>query len=151
MKKIDLYVPPLMSLLLAYLAWQIIPELNESQVQPIASTVSTFSGILFGFVMASVIVLATAKDNKLVQNTQKTKYLPKLVSRLHTTMGLLLAVCIIFLICLFLPDSLVFKNTLLSGVKYVSIILVIGVSVLTFAICKFFLVWNEFKNFAHHM
>jgi len=132
----------------AMLSWKFIQNLELSQVQYIASTVSTVSGILFGFVMASITILASAKENKLIINTTKTKYLPNLVSRLNQTMGLLLLVCIVFLSSLFVKiDDMIFYNE----VKLVSIIIVLGVFIFSLAVYKFVNVWYEFSKFASHM
>ncbi len=142
----------MISTAVAYASWSVVPTMKIAQIQPISSTVATVAGILFGFVMASVTMIASAKGNKLVQNTQKTKYLPKLVKKLHTTMGFLLFVCVIFLICLFIPDQKMVATTgLFSTVKILSVILVFGVFILSFSICQFISVWREFSKFASHM
>ena len=136
-----------LSISLAILSWKFIPELNLSQIQYIASTISTVSGILLGFVMASITILASAKDNKLIQNTTKTKYLPKLVSKLNNTMGLLLIVCMVFLSSLFIK----IEDIAFYEIKLVSIVIVIGVFIFSFAVCKFISIWFEFSKFASNM
>ena len=143
----DRILPICVAALVATLAWQFIPNLELSQIQYIASTISTVSGILFGFVMASITILASAKDNRLIQNTVKTKYLPKLVSKLNFTMVLLLCVCVIFLSSLFIKiDKIAF-----SEIRLVSIIIVVGVFIFSLAVYKFLSVWHEFSKFASHM
>ncbi|WP_421848367.1 hypothetical protein [Marinomonas sp.] len=140
------------SAIVAAVAWEVVPSLTLSQIQPIASTAATVTGILFGFVMASVILLATAKDNALIRNTQLTGYLPRLVRRLHETMGCLLSVCIIFLASLFIPENAMFSDTgTLSNLKLISIIVEVGVFVLTFSVCMFIIVWREFSKFSANM
>jgi hypothetical protein len=42
----------IVSAIVAVVAWKVVPSLNLSQIQPIASTAATVAGILFGFVMA---------------------------------------------------------------------------------------------------
>lgn len=139
----------IISIVVTYLAMKVVPALSSTEIQPIASTVATIAGILFGFVMASLTVLASAKDNSLVQNTTKTKYLPKLVTALNHTMWTLLVVCLLFLSSLFIPDSI----TVISGneTKLISVVVGVGVFVFTWAICKFISVWNEFSAFARAM
>ncbi|PSW21431.1 hypothetical protein C9I98_05725 [Photobacterium sanctipauli] len=137
-----------------YLSWPIISGLKSSQIQPIASTVATFAGILFGFVMASMTLLASAKDNTLVRNTQRTGYLPKLVARLHKTMGWLLAVCITFIITMFLPDSLSFtvgEGETTLKYTYSSVLVQLGVFILILAFKEFFHTWQQFKRFTSLM
>jgi hypothetical protein len=142
----------IVSSVVAVVAWKAVPGLTLNQIQPIASTAATVAGILFGFVMASVTLLSTAKDNALIRNTGLTGYLPRLVRRLHETMGCLLSVCIIFLASLFIPENAMFAdNGSLANVKLISIVVEIGVFVLTFSVCMFIVVWREFSKFSANM
>ncbi|MCC8995974.1 MAG: hypothetical protein LM517_02705 [Nitrosomonas sp.] len=136
-----------------YLASFTVENLNSINIQPIVSTVATVSGILFGFVMASVTLLVSAKENTLVQNTKKTGYLPKLIKRLHNLMFLLLAACIVFIICLFLPDSAVISgNSFFSTeIRYLILMLQLGIFIFSVSVINFVFVWREFSNFASHM
>lgn len=149
-KKYYLYIVPFISLLICYGIWPTISGLAAKDVQPIASAVSTISGVLFGFVMASITLFASAKDNTLVKNTTLTGHLPRLVNRLHLTMGSLLFVCLIFLVVLFIPDSLVFD---FNGqpIKYISVVLIVGLFFLITSFFLFFQSWLGFKSFAEHM
>jgi hypothetical protein len=107
---------------------------------------------LFGFVMASISLFASAKDNTLIQNTMMTRYLPNLVHRLHLTMGLLLLVCTIFLIVLFVPDSCSIEyGDPQESIKYTSVLVTLGIFVLINSFYMFVLSWNSFKNFTSHM
>lgn len=144
----------LLSLVVSILCWKLTSDLKAAQLQPIASAISTFAGILFGFVMASITLLASAKNNTLVINTQKTGYLGKLVDRLHKTMGLLLIVCVVFIILLFLPDTLTFSMPFIENKKnylYSGIILQLGIFVLLLAFKNFFITWLRFKEFTKLM
>ncbi|MGF1836451.1 hypothetical protein [Photobacterium sanguinicancri] len=131
--------------------WPVTSQLTLSQLQPIASTVATIAGILFGFAMGSMTFLTTAKGITLVENVKKTGYLKKLTSKLHSTMGWLLAVCVIFLITMFIPDSVTFDVTVSQQSKtyhVASAVAHIGVGVLILAFKEFFFTWREFKKFA---
>lgn len=146
------FIVPILSLLVCYCVWPIVSGLSAKELQPIASAVSTISGVLFGFVMASITLFASAKDNTLVKNTTLTGHLPKLVNKLHLTMGLLLLVCIIFLIVLFLPDSLAFQiGSECKEYKYSSVVAVIGIFFLINSFSQFFSSWLSFKDFSSHM
>jgi hypothetical protein len=135
------------SILITMVSWKFIPKLDLSQIQYIASTMSTVSGILFGFVMASITILASAKDNKLVQNASKTKYLPELISKLNNMMAFLLFVCLIFLSSLFVRlEDLAYGET-----KLVSIVIATGVFIFSFSVYNFISVWHEFSKFASHL
>lgn len=137
---------------ISYAAWTVIPRLEANSIQAIGSTVSTVSGILFGFVMAAVTLLISAKDNTLVKNTQMTGYLPKLIKKLHITMGWLLLACVSFLTCLFIPNSIKFTfGEQLQDVKLVSMIALVGVFVFCMSICYFLRVWSEFSKFSKNM
>ena len=134
------------SLIISIFMWPVIDGLKENQIQPIASAISTVAGILVGFVMASISLFASAKDNTLVKNTTKTGYLPKLVNRLHYTMGLLLAVCFVFLIVLFVPTGIS-----ISDFKIISLVINIGVFLALNSFFNFFVSWKRFKEFSQHM
>lgn len=140
----------LITLFICWSAWPVVSKFTAKEIQPIASAVSTLSGILFGFVMASISLFASAKDNKLVKNTTLTGYLPKLVNRLHVTMGLLLLVCFTFLLVLFIPDSLTFtiNNT---NYKYSVAIVMFGIFLGLNSFVQFYLSWKGFKDFSEHM
>lgn len=142
------------SIVLCLACWCLVSQLKAAQLQPIASAISTFAGIMFGFVMASITLLASAKDNTLIKNTQKTGYLKNLVDQLHKTMGWLLFVCVIFLVVMFLPDSLSFKHPALWGrteTLYSSIVLQLGVFILLISFKNFYLTWRQFKEFTKLM
>lgn len=134
------------SLIISILMWPVIDGLKENQIQPIASAISTVAGILVGFVMASISLFASAKDNTLVKNTTKTGYLPKLVNRLHYTMGLLLAVCFVFLIVLFIPSGVA-----ISSFKIISLVINFGIFLALNSFFNFFVSWKRFKEFSEHM
>jgi hypothetical protein len=140
----------LITLVICWGAWPVVSKFTAKEIQPIASAVSTLSGILFGFVMASISLFASAKDNKLIRNTTLTGYLPKLVNRLHVTMGLLLFVCFTFLLVLFIPDSLTFTVANLSY-KYSVVIVMFGIFLGLNSFVQFYMSWRGFKDFSEHM
>ncbi|MCP4989577.1 MAG: hypothetical protein GY928_27040 [Colwellia sp.] len=140
----------LITLVICWGAWPVVSKFTAKEIQPIASAVSTLSGILFGFVMASISLFASAKDNKLIRNTTLTGYLPKLVNRLHVTMGLLLFVCFTFLLVLFIPDSLTFTVGNISY-KYSVVIVMFGIFLGLNSFVQFYMSWRGFKDFSEHM
>lgn len=151
-KQYSTYLILFISLTVCYGVWPAIASLSAKEIQPIASAVSTISGVLFGFVMASITLFASAKDNTLVKNTTLTGHLPKLVNKLHLTMGALLLVCLIFLIVLFLPDSLIFEiGESDSSYRYSSAVSLIGIFFLINSFFLFFSSWFSFKEFTEHM
>lgn len=130
-------------------SWPLTIKLGAAQLQPIASAISTFAGILFGFVMASVTLIASAKDNTLIKNLSKTGYLKTLTEKMHTTMGYLLAVCFVFIIILFFPDTLKFKLPFVNDATehtYSQLILQIGLFLLLITFKNFYQTWKEFKE-----
>ncbi|MDN3632521.1 hypothetical protein [Vibrio lentus] len=149
---INLSAYPL-TLFIMYLTWPVISQLKMAHLQPIASTVSTFAGILFGFAMGSITLL-TSSSHTLIENTKRTGYLKVLTSNLHSTMGWLLGVCVIFLITMFIPDSLTFSYGEESDKKeylYACIIAQVGVGVLIIAFKEFFMTWRDFKKFSNSL
>ena len=150
LKKYHYILVILITLFICWSAWPVVSKFTMKEIQPIASAVSTLAGILFGFVMASISLFASAKDNKLVKNTTLTGYLPKLVNRLHITMGLLLLVCFTFLIVLFIPDSLTFSVGDTSY-KYSAVIVMFGIFLGLNSFVQFYFSWRGFKGFSEHM
>jgi hypothetical protein len=150
LKKYYYIIVILITLVICWGAWPIVSKFTAKEVQPIASAVSTLSGILFGFVMASISLFASAKDNKLIRNTTLTGYLPKLVNRLHVTMGLLLFVCFTFILVLFIPDSLIFTVANISY-KYSVVIVMFGIFLGLNSFVQFYMSWRGFKDFSEHM
>ncbi len=140
----------IITLVICWFTWPVVSKFTAKEIQPIASAVSTLSGILFGFVMASISLFASAKDNKLIRNTTLTGYLPKLVKRLHITMGLLLFVCFTFLLVLFIPDSLTFSISNTSY-KYSVVVVMFGIFLGLNSFVQFYLSWRGFKSFSEHM
>lgn len=144
----------LVAVVLCILSWPLTTKLDAAKIQPIASAISTFAGVLFGFVMASVTLIASAKDNTLIKNLEKTGYLKTLTERMHSTMGWLLAVCFVFIVVLFFPDSLSFKEPFIkNGAErtYSQVILQIGIFLLLITFKKFYLTWVEFKGLTRLM
>lgn len=149
LKAIGGIVYTILALILCVVSWPLTVKLTASQLQPIASAILTFSGILFGFVMASVTLIASAKDNTLIKNLAKTGYLKTLTERMHSTMGWLLSVCFVFILILFFPDSL--KFTFPYGKApiehtYSQLILQFGMFLLLITFKNFYHTWKEFKE-----
>ena len=149
-KKHHVVLMACVSFIVCIFIWPVVSQFNAKQIQPIASAVSTIAGILFGFVMASITLFASAKDNTLIKNTTLTGYLPKLINKLHFTMGLLLAVCFILLVVLFIPDTA--DITINSrDIKLSAVVMIVGVFVMLNAFANFFVSWGKFKTFSAHM
>lgn len=139
----------LASVVFCIIAWPLSAKLSFAQIQPIASAISTFSGILFGFVLGSLTLIASAKDNTLIKNISKTGYLKKVTEEMHSTMGWLLLVCIIFIILLFFPDTLKFKFPLVENAQehtYAQLLLQVGVFSLLITFKKFYTTWSSLKD-----
>lgn len=65
-------------------------------------------------------------------------------------MGWLLAVCIIFLITMFIPDSLTFKYDEVNYL-YACVFAQFGVGILILAFKQFCSTWWEFKTFCNNI
>lgn len=142
------------SMVICAASWKLVENLTYSQIQPIASAISTFAGIMFGFVMASITLISSSKSNTLVRNTTLTGYLPLMLNRMHSTMGWLLLVCAIYVFILFLPDSLKFALPFSENKKQIAfsqIFLIIGIYCLLISFKNFIFTWREFKQFSKNM
>lgn len=140
------------SAIVCMVAWPVISKLPSEQYEHIGSSVSTISGVLFGFVLASVTLFASAKDNTLIKNATMTGYMSTITGRLHWTMGLLLGVCVLFMLVLFLPDDLKFKAVIGgSDYRWSSVVVLTGVFLLINAFSSFVSVWISFREFVKFM
>jgi len=129
-------------------------RLTFAQIQPIASAISTFAGILFGFVLGSITLMASAKDNTLIKNIGKTGYLRRFTEEMHSTMGWLLSVCISFIVVLFFPDTLKFKIPYITKNAehtYAQLLLQLGIFVLLITFKKFYITWLRLKEITRLM
>lgn len=133
-------------------ASKVLPSFDAQQIQAVASTMATVTGILFGFVLACVTLLASASGNTLVRNTQMTGYLPRLMRRMHQSMGALLVVCVLFLVSLFLPLNLPADGIFpWHGFRAVDLVVLAGVFFFTLSVSLFASVWRRFAAFAANM
>lgn len=149
LKKLANIAYVLASVVFCIIAWPLSAQLSFAQIQPIASAISTFAGILFGFVLGSITLIASAKDNTLIKNIGKTGYLKKFTEEMHSTMGWLLSVCIIFIILLFFPDVITFKFPFVPDAKeytYAQLLLQLGIFVLLITFKKFYITWLRLKD-----
>lgn len=145
-------VTSIIAIAVCAIAWPVVSKFSASQITPIGSSIATVAGVLLGFVMASITMFGSVKDNTLIRNTKLTGYFPKLVNRLHVTMGLLLAVCFIYTTVLFLPDDLTFAmNEEGNEYKYSSVLMILGIFFLVHSSYSFFLAWRGFKEFVENM
>lgn len=148
MKKSELVTAILCALMFTWLAWQVIPDLKLNQAQPISSTIASVAGVLFGFVLASLSILVSASDNKLIRNTKKTSYFPKLLYRLQLTMACLLLVCVTFIAIMFVPQSVALPKV---DVSLLAALLAFGIFSFSFSIILFLFVWKEFSSFSKNL
>ena len=89
---------------------KIILNFSYEKIIPIASSITTLVGILFGFLITSVSILLSLKDNKVVRNYALINFIPDLAKDIYITICLLLITCFIFLIILFIPPPPLFLS-----------------------------------------
>lgn len=140
------YLPYGLGILVVYLSWGVISKLTLSQVQPIASTVATISGILLGFILASISLLYSSKNNSFVLDMKNKGYLKKLLSKLNAAFIWLFGTCIIFLISMFITEDI---N--IGTYKILTVILSLGIVVLIKSLFSFYFVWREVSKFSEFM
>ncbi len=149
LKNLASYAYILASAIFCIVALPLSVRLTFTQIQPIASAISTFAGILFGFVLGSITLMASAKDNTLIKNIGKTGYLRRFTEEMHSTMGWLLSVCIIFIVLLFFPDTLKFRIPYITKdveCTYAQLLLQLGIFVLLITFKKFYITWLRLKE-----
>lgn len=131
---------------LTLIGWPTIKALPYESVAPIASTVATISGVLVGFVIASLTVLSSASSNILKQNTVLTGYYNVLIGRLGWSMMFLLSVCVTFLLLLFVP-----KGCTVFGTNLYALITAFGVFLFVLAVILFYSIWRSISGFVSNM
>ena len=140
-------VSGIVALLITALAYQIIPNLKDADINQISSSISAVSGMLFGFLMATFTLLVSATENSLVRNTKQTGYFSDLLNSITGTMISLIITCFIFLAVNYIPDtSFITKN-----LKSITVLITIGTFLLTLSSVKFIYIWKEFNKFASLM
>lgn len=88
-----------------YLAWSGIAEKSAQDLVSIASSFASVSGTLFGFLLAALSILTALSDRLLVANMIKTGHYKKLLHELYMAASFYLAVVIISLAALFVPNE----------------------------------------------
>lgn len=119
-----------------------LPQYEAGHYINIISSMATISGVLLGFVTASITMLYSAQAHKLIANAKKTGHFQDLLRRLQELMILLFLSCFLFLLALLLPDSICETR---------EIFICLGVGVFVAAFSLFWSVWRLFTKFITFM
>lgn len=119
-----------------------LPSYKEGHYINISSSMATISGVLLGFVTASITMLYSAQAHKLIVNAKKTGHFQDLLRRLQELMVLLFLSCILFLLALLIPDTIC---------QIRDVLVCLGVGVFVSAFTLFWSVWRLFTKFVSFM
>lgn len=128
------------SVLLAYFLLKYVPIMQHNDILTSAGVISTVSGILFGFVLATISIFsaASANSNGILKALKNNNILQGIVTNLLAAGATLITACIISLVAMFASEQLVFND------KKIEFILIIqSLSLLIVAIIMFGFTWRK--------
>ncbi|MCD9500365.1 hypothetical protein [Photobacterium carnosum] len=113
---------------------------DHSIVLGIASPLATVAAMLFGFIIASVTFLSSAKDSSLIKAMKDTQMHQQLLSQLHHTGIGLISSCIFMVLSIFSPSKPIIKTI---NFNWDYSLLIIGFFLLLFSMIEFWFCWKR--------
>lgn len=128
------------SVLLAYFLLKYVPIMQHNDILTSAGVISTVSGILFGFVLATISIFsaASANSNGVLKALKNNNILQEIVTNLLAAGATLITACVISLIAMFASEQLVFNDK-----KLEFILIIQSLSLLIVAIIMFGFTWRK--------
>lgn len=125
-----------------------ITPMAHTDILSTAGVLSTVSGILFGFVLASISVFSSASSSKegIIHALKANKILPQIIKNLLSTGVMLILACIFPLIAMFINDKIIVKEIRLDF-----ILTLFGFSILMLSIGSFISTWRRINWILPHI
>ncbi|MBC8954945.1 hypothetical protein [Xenorhabdus sp. PB62.4] len=131
--------------ILTCLGVTLLKTMDHTTLVSVAGVISTISGILFGFVLASISVLGSSShQNGIVDALKKNNCFSELIDGLLSTGITLITACLFTLISMFLPNS----NT---GISWDFLFVLVGFFFLLISIVTFLFSWRRLSWIFPHM
>lgn len=113
---------------------------DHSIVLGIASPLATIAAMLFGFIIASVTFLSSAKDSSLIKAMKNTQMHQQLLSQLHHTGVGLISSCIFMVLSIFSPSKPIIKTI---NFNWDYSFLIVGFFLLFISMIEFWFCWKR--------
>ncbi|WP_312330329.1 hypothetical protein [Atlantibacter hermannii] len=136
------------AIVLTYILAHNIPIMPHGDILTAAGVISTVSGILFGFVLATISIFSSASGNSdgIIKALKNNNILPGMITRLLVTGATLIAACILSLLSMFVSEHVVIR-----GVKIEFILIVGGLALLVISIASFIFTWRKINWILPHI
>ena len=128
------------SIFLTYLLLKYVPLMQHNDILASAGVISTVSGILFGFVLATISIFsaASANSNGVLKALKNNNILQGIVTNLLAAGATLITACLISLIAMFASEQLIYNDK-----KIEFIFIIQSLSLLIVAIIMFGFTWRK--------
>ncbi len=136
------------SILLTYFLLKYVPLMQHNDILTSAGVISTVSGILFGFVLATISIFsaASANSNGVLKALKNNNILQGIVTNLLAAGATLITACLISLVAMFVSDNLVYNDQ-----KIEFIFIIQSLSLLIVAVIMFGFTWRKINWFLPHI
>ncbi|ATR41650.1 hypothetical protein LNM76_24210 [Klebsiella pneumoniae] len=128
------------SIFLTYLLLKYVPLMQHNDILTSAGVISTVSGILFGFVLATISIFSAASTNSngVLKALKNNNILQGIVTNLLAAGATLITACLISLIAMFASEQLIYNDK-----KIEFIFIIQSLSLLIVAIIMFGFTWRK--------
>ncbi|HEA1104303.1 hypothetical protein AADQ08_13620 [Escherichia coli] len=125
---------------MTYLLLKYVPLMQHNDILTSAGVISTVSGILFGFVLATISIFsaASANSNGVLKALKNNNILQGIVTNLLAAGATLITACLISLIAMFASEQLIYNDK-----KIEFIFIIQSLSLLIVAIIMFGFTWRK--------
>ncbi|PHM60543.1 hypothetical protein Xsto_03910 [Xenorhabdus stockiae] len=142
MKKISVILKMLLLLVITIISGKLFKPIPHVEILTIAGVLSTISGILFGFVLASISIFSNGDNRKdsAISALKRNNILPAIINKLLSTGFTLILACLFPMIAMFLSPKL---EILGRPIDY--IFLILGFSFFILSLITFINCWRKLK------
>ncbi len=125
-----------------------IPQMGHADILTASGVISTVSGILFGFILATISIFSAASENSngIIKALKNNNILQVIIVNLLTAGASLITACVIALIAMFANEK-----TLLHGEKIKFILIIESLSLLIISVITFAFTWRKVNWILPHI
>lgn len=136
------------SVFLTYFLLKVIPVMQHNDILMASGVLATVSGILFGFVLATISIFSAASGNSngIIKALKNNNILSKIIMNLLSAGVTLITACMISLLAMFVSDQIV-----LNEIKAEFILIIEGLSLLLISIVSFSFTWRKVNWILPHI
>ena len=125
-----------------------IPQMGHADILTASGVISTVSGILFGFILATISIFSAASENSngIIKALKNNNILQVIIVNLLTAGASLITACVIALIAMFANEK-----TLLHGEKIEFILIIESLSLRIISVITFAFTWRKVNWILPHI